>query len=779
MGNDNEKINTLTLKYGDEELMKRLKVFINEDKIQDLIFCSKKSSKDTVFNAVNENEKEHLIEYFTQIKTNFINNINSYLYSSQIQIQQNLIGQIITKEKGIDIFKEKITNEIKKINQDENAFKINNLTIMLIGKIGVGKSTLINKLLKLKGEEKAQTGISHVSSEMIKVFENEKIPFFRLIDSRGIELNQNFGAEVIRKSCENYIKEQLKTNNINNFIHCIWYCVTGNTFEDVEYNCINLIKKTYQNIPIIIVYTQATDEDAIKGMKEYLKQKRIENEFIEVLALEKKTRGGRLKSFGLSKLLKKTIHICKKSGDMHSVMISNISNFVETLIRKDNLRIKKYIKETNILNFINEYNIKNDEEFQYYVATIYAKNINYFFNKDLTEDKINIFKNANLILEHNKNFINYYKKIANNMINGNLESLSLKSLVIQADIEKIKKKPTLIENKRGYEDFIKLNKQFLLDNLYFLAQKHYIYYIFQNISGRISTLFENNLNNITHNLINEPNNKERINEIFLKRFKEFEEKIAQKDLIKLIKEKDEEEPIKNNEITINKNNENNEADKINLFNEFSDNATTIYNCKENENNQNYNYNSKENIDILKQNLKSNNFSNHSTSEYDLISSTNNTNQNSNEINSLQNNYKKYYSAENQSINKNNNKIKTLDDIQSVTTIPLSNYNGSYISNFNKQSNYIKNPNNYGQNLNNSNYNKINNMQYNLSSSKQNNQMTKRMKAFISPEKTKVNNYYNNYYNYNSLGIQNSNQNIKTSPSIKQNNSNWIQYNQKY
>ena len=46
----------------------------------------------------------------------------------------------------------------KKIEKNENSYKIEYLTVMLVGKSGVGKSTLINSVLKLNKNGRAKTG---------------------------------------------------------------------------------------------------------------------------------------------------------------------------------------------------------------------------------------------------------------------------------------------------------------------------------------------------------------------------------------------------------------------------------------------------------------------------------------------------------------------------------------------------------------------------------------------------------------------------------------------
>jgi hypothetical protein len=69
-----------------------------------------------------------------------------------------------------------------------------------------------------------------------------------------------------------------------------WYCITGKRFEQAEIELLNALRATYKdnNIPIIIVYTQATDDEAIVSMKKYIKEQNIKGDFIQVLAKRKK-----------------------------------------------------------------------------------------------------------------------------------------------------------------------------------------------------------------------------------------------------------------------------------------------------------------------------------------------------------------------------------------------------------------------------------------------------------------------------------------------------------
>lgn len=148
-----------TCKYDPPKLINQLNSFINEIMIQDSIFDTKKSLKDSVFDMINKKEKEELIEFLSNEKNNYINKISYYLNNKQNLNFNGLAVKLMNEENYFDTYKEKVKNEITKINNDVKSFEINYLTIILIGKSGVGKSTLVNSLLQFSGKNKIKTGV--------------------------------------------------------------------------------------------------------------------------------------------------------------------------------------------------------------------------------------------------------------------------------------------------------------------------------------------------------------------------------------------------------------------------------------------------------------------------------------------------------------------------------------------------------------------------------------------------------------------------------------------
>ena len=71
----------------------------------------------------------------------------------------------------------------------------------------------------------------------------------------------------------NFITEKNKSQNPNEYIHCIWFCITGSSFLKEEEDFITKLREVYSTdeyFPIIIVDTKAINEKEIENMKELL-----------------------------------------------------------------------------------------------------------------------------------------------------------------------------------------------------------------------------------------------------------------------------------------------------------------------------------------------------------------------------------------------------------------------------------------------------------------------------------------------------------------------------
>ena len=500
-------------------------------------FYDIKDPKDPTYNILKLEEKEILSKYLESTRNNFVNLFNAKLRRAQIRIDEinKLVKEFIEKEDGESAFQYKIEECIKKIEKNPKDYEIKYLTVMLVGKSGVGKSTLINEVLKLEGNEKAQIGTGQFVTVKYQEYSSDSLEFLKLIDTRGIELNKNYGADEVKREASKFIEERKETNDPNKFVQCIWYCITGNRFEEVEQNLLTSLRTTYgeSKIPIILIYTQATDKTAIDEMKEYIKKINIEVNFIEVLAKRKELvqNQGALEPFGIDELIKETLKKCKKAlnGEMFSVITESISKKIIEMLEKQNFSDKDYITRMMKLSFINNFGAcANKETFLHFIIHLLGFNIKIFFEKKelkVNENCTEIFLNSDLFINFIYLMINEYENIADNLIEPMLDIKAREFIDLQVDVQKKCQKEISFKNQRKINDF-KINiKDFLIDNYHLIAQKLIINYIFRNIFEKISNEFVNQFNFLTRKILQRDKNKELIKDCFMIKFSDFENRL--------------------------------------------------------------------------------------------------------------------------------------------------------------------------------------------------------------------------------------------------------------
>ncbi|MDO4756078.1 MAG: GTPase domain-containing protein, partial [Parabacteroides sp.] len=170
--------------------------------------------------------------------------------------------------------------------------------ILILGKTGVGKSTLLNSVF---GEDLAKTGSGKPCTENIKEYFKENYPI-HLIDTKGLEL-KNY--ELILNDLLTEI-EKRRTNDPENHIHIAWYCINSlsNRIEEGE---LNIIKKISSKIPVIVVLTQTLNLEEIDFYNKIRDCTYTYAEVLRVLALPYRTPLGEIPIYGLKELVSKTI----------------------------------------------------------------------------------------------------------------------------------------------------------------------------------------------------------------------------------------------------------------------------------------------------------------------------------------------------------------------------------------------------------------------------------------------------------------------------------------
>lgn len=194
-----------------------------------------------------------------------------------------------------------LEEEVKNLNEefDENFRKPN---IVLSGKTGVGKSTLINAIF---GRRLAEAGEGKPVSQALVEYNIPEVSV-NLFDTKGIELDPK-EREVSRKSIINEIEKRATSSKTEEHMHVMWYCISNESkrIEDVE---IEWIKEFSKYMNVIIVLTQTLDLNnkfQIEVEKEFPKLK-----VCRVLAEERALFGDlKIPAFGLENLIVETVNL--------------------------------------------------------------------------------------------------------------------------------------------------------------------------------------------------------------------------------------------------------------------------------------------------------------------------------------------------------------------------------------------------------------------------------------------------------------------------------------
>ena len=163
-----------------------------------------KIEKDFI-NYLNDNLSKHINEILS--KYNNSNNINYKDY--------NEIEQIIINE-NIDLYYKKIIHEsLSKYAKVQNSIKLKKISVIVTGRAGIGKSVLINYLLKLEGKISAFEFLEGTLET--KKYKSEKIPFLTLTDTKGYEFDLKYSPENISDEILNIIQFKEEKNFFLNY----------------------------------------------------------------------------------------------------------------------------------------------------------------------------------------------------------------------------------------------------------------------------------------------------------------------------------------------------------------------------------------------------------------------------------------------------------------------------------------------------------------------------------------------------------------------------------
>jgi len=173
-------------------------------------------------------------------------------------------------EINIDKLAEEI---IKTIN--EKIKNLKHLNVIIVGKTGVGKSTLINSVFR---ENLAETGIGKPITNEITAISKTDFPL-TIYDTPGFDLGAHKQEDLL-KEITALIQQGVSTHDINKMIHCMWYCIntSSSRVEQEELDWISNFAKENKitGVPIIVILTQAVPKKDAIAMKNYIESQNLD-----------------------------------------------------------------------------------------------------------------------------------------------------------------------------------------------------------------------------------------------------------------------------------------------------------------------------------------------------------------------------------------------------------------------------------------------------------------------------------------------------------------------
>lgn len=183
--------------------------------------------------------------------------------------------------------------------------------ILVIGKSGVGKSTLINALF---GERLAEAGAGKPITKNIQQYTTESCPV-TVYDSPGLELSSSNPITKIFCDHNTQLKKDVyqlidakKKLEPKEHIHVIWYCISnqGDRIEKLEEDWLKELSN--KGLPVIVVLTKAFTEPKIDLLN--CLRKLPGCEIIPVLAKPKRIANNyTVEAYGLENLVNKTAQL--------------------------------------------------------------------------------------------------------------------------------------------------------------------------------------------------------------------------------------------------------------------------------------------------------------------------------------------------------------------------------------------------------------------------------------------------------------------------------------
>lgn len=227
---------------------------------------------------------------------------------------------------------------------DEEIKSMPPVNILVAGKTGVGKSTLINAVFR---ENLAQTGIGKPITKHLERITKDGVPIV-LFDTKGFELNEQVQKEV-RKEVLDELQKRISSGDSTKEIHAVWYCISSGShrLESFEEG---FLRELSEKLPVIVVLTQSIIEEDASELIEYILTLRLKLEgVIPVVAKPYRIGTQELPVTGLKELVHETLKLLP--ADVETAFIN--AQKVDVMKKAEHARrwARGFITETFMVGF--------------------------------------------------------------------------------------------------------------------------------------------------------------------------------------------------------------------------------------------------------------------------------------------------------------------------------------------------------------------------------------------------------------------------------------------
>ena len=239
-----------------------------------------------------------------------------------------------------------VINVVKDIVQmtEEEVRKMNPINIMLVGKTGVGKSTLINHIFR---ENLAATGIGKPVTKHLEKITKEGVPI-TLYDTKGLELNPSVQTQV-RKEVFDEIRRLNQFGEEKDKIHVVWYCLNTGSSRQESFEE-GFIRELSEILPVVVVLTQSLQEDNVRELSEYIGSLRLSIKgMVSVIAKPYAISGHHIPAFGLEELVSVTFTLLPESAEQAFINAQKVDVMKKAEYAKK--WAKGFITETFMVGF--------------------------------------------------------------------------------------------------------------------------------------------------------------------------------------------------------------------------------------------------------------------------------------------------------------------------------------------------------------------------------------------------------------------------------------------